>query len=137
MNQRSTRTVIAVALTVLCTPALAAERAPAEKPAPAPAASGKPGDKVVSPRDPASGLATGKRQHKPVQLKAKDGKMIFEITPNAAGQLEIKLASGADGPAARVPDGELLLEGGLKIRVEAGFVVEGGERIGIAPLPSP
>jgi hypothetical protein len=115
----------------LAQPALAAERTPAAKP------SAPVEHKIVSPRDPASGQATGRRQHKPVQLKANDGKKVFEITYNAAGQLEIRLAAGADGPAARVPDGELLLEGALKILVKDGIVVEGGERIGIAPLPSP
>lgn len=93
--------------------------------------------KIVSPRDPQSGLPTGQRMHKPFRVESKDGKTAYEVTPDAAGKLTIKLASGADGPAARVPDGEILLKGDLKIKVKDGLVIEGGERIGIAPLPSP
>lgn len=114
-------------------PAVKGRTPPAAEPAPA-----AKDHAIVSPRDPASGLATGQRMHKPFRIASKDGRQTYEVTVDAAGAAQIRLAAGADGPAAgAVPDGKLLLKGGVEVTVKGGVVIDGVERIGIAPLPSP
>jgi hypothetical protein len=130
-------TLVALTALTLTAAAQAAEPQKGRTP-PSAEPAGAAAHTIVSPRDPASGQATGKRTHKPIRLASKDGKKTFEITVDAAGAAQIRLAAGADGPAAGpVPDGKLLLKDGIEIVVKGGVVIEGGERIGIAPLPSP
>lgn len=129
------------ALTALALTGAALAAEPPVKGRTPPAAEPAPATKdhtIVSPRDSASGLPTGKRAHKPIRIASKDGKQTYEVTVDAAGAAQIRLAAGADGPAAgAVPDGKLALNGGVEVTVKGGVVIEGAERIGIAPLPSP
>jgi hypothetical protein len=135
------RNVLALtALTALALTGAASAAEPPVKGRTPPAAEPAPAKDhaIVSPRDPASGLPTGQRMHKPFRIAAKDGKQFYEVTVDAAGVAQIRLAAGADGPAAGpAPDGKLLLKGGVEVTVKGGVVIDGAERIGIAPLPSP
>lgn len=131
---------VCVSLALVCvSPALAAD--PVKRERPAAPATAEPADAtkagVKSPRDASSGIATGRRQHEPIRLEAKDSKKHFEVTVDAAGLARISAIDGAGGPAGVVPDGRLLLKGDVLITVKGGVVIEGAERIGIAPLPSP
>lgn len=132
---------VCVSLSLLCSSTVfAADAVKRERPAAGEASaapSAPPSATAKAGRDAASGLATGRRQHSPLRLDAKDGKKHFEVTIDAAGLAQIRSIDGAGGPAAAVPDGRLLLKGDLEIAVKGGVVIEGAERIGIAPLPSP
>lgn len=122
------KAIVALAALFLATPALAEEAG--RKPA-APAKAS-----AAAAREASTGVATGRRQHEPIPLKSKDGKKHFEVTVEGV-TARIRYAHGADGPAARVPDGKLLLEGDIEVVVKDGVLIEGADRIGIAPLPSP
>ena len=118
MKYFSQAPLFVLALIALPVGALAAEPVPAVK---APTADAK----AASTPDAAAPEPRCKRAHKPIRIAYRLDKP-FSLCQTPAGHVEVTPTDLA-GP---VPDGEMLLEDGVKIRVKDGIVVEGPKNLG-------
>lgn len=126
----------AILAVVLAVPGTALAIEPAEPKATPQPPSSSPGTSshsaIVSPRDSASGQATGKRQHKPIRLRTyydqaaplNDGRLLLVNTKT--GEHELGDASQPDTPPLGqvLPNGTYKMKDGTLLVVKAGLVLK-------------
>jgi hypothetical protein len=134
----STRAAVLAA--ILTVPGIVLAVEPAATPQPPSSGPGtSPHSSIKSPRDAASGQATGKRQHKPFRIRAYydqsivlfDGRVL--LVNSKTGEHELGDASQAGTP----PTGEVLPNGSYKKKDGTPLVVAAGLVVVKLPTPTP